>query len=232
MKIQEKQCSTCYKIKPLCDFEWRKDTNKIRAQCKECRITKAKEYSINNRKKRIDYAKEYYIKNINKVKERHKQYYIENKNTILEKSRRWKKDNKKTVKERSKVYSVKNKLNIRHNSRKFYLNNKSRILNKQKERYLNDNDFRIAVKKRQRLWVIINRDRINSLSRIRSKIKRRENQAYKLRGNISSAVRSALKKLGGSKGGKSTFQYLPYTVKELKEHLEKQFESWMNWNNW
>ena len=27
-------------------------------------------------------------------------------------------------------------------------------------------------------------------------------------------------------------KYLPYTVQELKEHLEKQFETWMTWDNW
>ncbi len=26
-------------------------------------------------------------------------------------------------------------------------------------------------------------------------------------------------------------KYLGYTIKELKQHLESQFEPWMNWNN-
>jgi 5-methylcytosine-specific restriction endonuclease McrA len=26
-------------------------------------------------------------------------------------------------------------------------------------------------------------------------------------------------------------KFLPYTIQELKEHLEKQFESWMTWEN-
>jgi hypothetical protein len=28
------------------------------------------------------------------------------------------------------------------------------------------------------------------------------------------------------------FQFLPYSLEELKIHLENQFESWMSWNNW
>ena len=35
----------------------------------------------------------------------------------------------------------------------------------------------------------------------------------------------------GMKNGNKTFDKLPYTPTELKEHLEKQFEPWMNWNN-
>lgn len=27
-------------------------------------------------------------------------------------------------------------------------------------------------------------------------------------------------------------KYLPYTIQDLKQYLEKQFEPWMNWNNW
>ena len=41
-------------------------------------------------------------------------------------------------------------------------------------------------------------------------------------------IGSALK---GNKFGLSISKYLPYSMIELKEHLEKQFEPWMNWNN-
>jgi len=35
----------------------------------------------------------------------------------------------------------------------------------------------------------------------------------------------------GNKGCKSISKYLLYTIGELKNHLETQFESWMTWNN-
>jgi hypothetical protein len=58
----------------------------------------------------------------------------------------------------------------------------------------------------------------------------RNDPVYKLRHSIGSRVLEGLKK---SKGKKlhSTWDYLPYTPQELKEHLEKQFEPWMNWDN-
>ena len=29
----------------------------------------------------------------------------------------------------------------------------------------------------------------------------------------------------------SCLKFLPYAIQQLKDHLEKQFESWMNWEN-
>jgi hypothetical protein len=54
----------------------------------------------------------------------------------------------------------------------------------------------------------------------------------KIRHNVGGAVRGALKRMGSSKKGESTFNYLPYTPLELKDHLEKQFEPWMTWDNY
>jgi len=53
----------------------------------------------------------------------------------------------------------------------------------------------------------------------------------RLRRNVSTAVYSILKLGAASKGGK-TFDYLPYTAQELKEHIEKQFDEHMNWENY
>jgi len=60
------------------------------------------------------------------------------------------------------------------------------------------------------------------------KDKRKNDPSFRLRDIISSAVNRALR---GKKGGKSFLQHVPYSMDELKAHLEKQFEPWMNWNN-
>jgi len=54
---------------------------------------------------------------------------------------------------------------------------------------------------------------------------------YKLRMHISSAVRQGLKKNYGSKRGSSILSKLPYTMQELKQHIESLWESWMSWKN-
>lgn len=50
---------------------------------------------------------------------------------------------------------------------------------------------------------------------------------FHLKKNISSAIRSVIKKKG-----QSTFKYLPYTPQELREHLESQFDEKMTWHNY
>lgn len=52
---------------------------------------------------------------------------------------------------------------------------------------------------------------------------------FKLRRNCSRLIKHALT---GSKNGQSILDHLPYTIKELKEYLEKQFDSKMSWENY
>lgn len=54
----------------------------------------------------------------------------------------------------------------------------------------------------------------------------------KLKHIVGSAVRDALVRRQSSKDGGRTFDYLPYTPQQLKEHLEEQFEPWMTWENY
>lgn len=56
---------------------------------------------------------------------------------------------------------------------------------------------------------------------------RHQDPFIKLRDSVGNSVRDALndRKLG------KTFDYLPYTLEELKSHLENQFEPWMSWDN-
>jgi hypothetical protein len=62
---------------------------------------------------------------------------------------------------------------------------------------------------------------------------RRKNDAvFNLRGQVSRAIGKSLKRLGSTKNGTSSSKYLSYSIRELKEYLEKQFEPWMTWNNW
>jgi hypothetical protein len=59
-----------------------------------------------------------------------------------------------------------------------------------------------------------------------------KNPYIKIRKSISSAIYRALIENKGSKNGKSIFDFLPYSVKELQKYLESKWESWMNWENY
>lgn len=58
------------------------------------------------------------------------------------------------------------------------------------------------------------------------------NPVIRLRKNISRVISGALKKENSSKFGYSCAEYFSYSVEQLKEHLEKQFEPWMSWENY
>jgi hypothetical protein len=54
----------------------------------------------------------------------------------------------------------------------------------------------------------------------------------RLRKSVSNAIRMALTANGGAKQRRSVLAYLPYSMEELRNHLESMFESWMTWGNW
>ena len=57
-------------------------------------------------------------------------------------------------------------------------------------------------------------------------------EEVRLKKNTGRAVRAAIHRSAGSKEGERTFDYLPYTLEELKEHLEAQFDDKMTWDNY
>lgn len=58
----------------------------------------------------------------------------------------------------------------------------------------------------------------------------KEDMEYKIKRNISTSINGKLKKEGVYKN-KSTKEYLLDSIKDIKEHLEKQFKPDMNWEN-
>lgn len=70
---------------------------------------------------------------------------------------------------------------------------------------------------------------IESIREYRRKYEKRAE--VKLRRLIADRVRDMLKKSKISKNNISVLPYLSYTIQDLKQHLEGQFESWMNWEN-
>jgi hypothetical protein len=70
---------------------------------------------------------------------------------------------------------------------------------------------------------------------LRQKTKRQNNSEIKLRDCMRGSINKSLKRNNSSKNNNSINDYLPYTIKELKKHIEDQFllpnNEWMNWNN-
>ena len=77
-----------------------------------------------------------------------------------------------------------------------------------------------------------NKEKFKKYQRDYARRKRKENVAYKLSSNTSRAIRYCLFTYAKIEKTLPTFEALGYSVEQLKEHLEKQFEPWMNWNNY
>lgn len=112
---------------------------------------------------------------------------------------------------------------------------KSRDKNKEKRRVKSIAYYHSHIEQKKSYdqeYYATNKAQIISKHNVRDKIKRKENPNFRLRGIISIAIGDALKKNGKSKNGDSSLKYLPYTIQELREYLEAQFEPWMTWDNW
>ena len=83
------------------------------------------------------------------------------------------------------------------------------------------------VRKYKSDWKKRNRDSINT----RIKERRKEEPSYRLRCNISKTVWEYLTKQHKIKDS-ATWLKLPYTPKDLKEHLESLFDDKMTWDNY
>ncbi len=150
-------------------------------------------------------------------KEYNKKYYEDNAAKIIKKA-----------KEYSKTYYLDNKNDITIRHKKYVENNKDSIKKYSVEYnkiYYQENKEEIS--KRQKS----NKSHLNKLKSNWASSKRKNDPAFKLRADMSSAISRMLKLNISSKNGNSVLDFLPYSFEQLKEHLEKLFESWMTWNN-
>jgi len=204
LDIKTKKCSKCGEIKELGEFYKRKSSKDgYGCECKSCRNIINKIWTKNNLEKVRGYGKKYYKNNLEKVKESSFLLYKNNPEKAKEYNRLWSKKNPERRKEIRKKWRKNNLEKVRESSR-------------------------IYTKK----YNILNPEKAKESRRISNKKCRKNNLHYKIKHNVSSLILVRLKSRLLSKEGKSTFDFLPYTIDDLIKHLESQFESWMNWQNY
>lgn len=86
------------------------------------------------------------------------------------------------------------------------------------------------ISKQVREYTKKHRKHLNECRNILRNEKWKNDPGYKFKTLFSSYIRRALKKVGKIKSS-PTWYKLPYTIQELKEHLESKFEYWMSWEN-
>ena len=146
-------------------------------------------------------------KNKEREKEYQKEYYQKNKEKIKEYRKKWHQENKEKIKKQKKKYREEN-------------------LEKEKERHKKWRQFNLEkLREYKKEWQRKNPEYHKEYKKNR----RQTNPKFKLDDNMANAIYLTLK---GKKAGRAWETLTGYTIDDLMTHLEKQFEPWMNWNNY
>jgi len=103
---------------------------------------------------------------------------------------------------------------------------------------LESTEHRQAVrKKNQKDWISVPENKVKTRNKWNNwdKHKRDTDIGYRLRRNVMHAICSKMQGRSFEKEirlQKAIFEHLPYTAEELKKHIELQWETWMNWENY
>ena len=245
--MEFKKCNKCGEIKGLDEFYNRKSAkDKHDDICKKCAIEKTKEWYKLNTERGKKRSRKWYKENLDKAKKQRKKYREENSEKIKEGKKKWNKEYYKDEKnaerkkeygrryrkenpEKNKEYREKNSEKIKKRSKKYRKENSEKIKEaskKYKEKNSEKNNKKRRIFRKENLELVREKDRRYIFERKKVDIK------FKLKKNVSSHICGKLKMRLSSKSGKSTWDFLPYSVDELKKHLENLFEPWMNWSNW
>ena len=189
---------------------------------------------MRNQEKKKEYMKVYRQKNKDNITQKGKEWRENNKEKIsLQSKKNWQ-ENKEMLKEKIKKYRQDNKEKIALQSKKYQEENAEkykqlREQNKEKKKEY-DKKNKEKVKEKRREYIEQNKERINSQAQVYKKQRSSVDPAFKLSMRINSIIRLSLKNNGYGKKSK-TYQILGCSYTELKNHIEKQFEPWMNWEN-
>ena len=153
-----------------------------------------------------------------KQKEYMEKWREENKEERREYNKKWYEENKEKKKEATKKWVEENP----EYRKKWKEENKERVKEYNKKWVEENPEYK-------QKWREENRERVRESKRNWEKEKYHTDPCYKLRTLTSKMVRQSLKE---GKGGESMLPYVDWnSYKELKEHLESQFEDWMTWEN-
>lgn len=133
------------------------------------------------------------------------------------------KENKIKAKEYNKQYRKENKKELREKQIAYLQTEQGKEVRKKAANKYNASDKR----KDGSLKKYNNSDKRRKYCNDWCKEKRRTDENYRLRHAISASMNSYFKK-----SGKSTLDFIDYTMEELREHLEKQFDNNMSWDNY
>jgi hypothetical protein len=208
--METKVCSRCESEKPV--SEYYSDRNKkdgLCTMCKPCKKLGNKDSYIKHREARLNDVKRYSKLNKDKIAELNKKYREENREKILERNKQYRETNKDKIKELNKKYAAENSDKI---MARYWKNRESNLENMKR-------------------WKKANRPHLSKYQQKYYKEREAVDEIFRMRNAVASTIYAAFKRKGYGKNTK-TFEILGCSYEEFKEHIEAQFEDWMNWGNY
>jgi hypothetical protein len=186
--------------------------------CYKCKIEKEETefYPSQLKKKSVkckSCTRQYYEDNKPKIQKYKIEYWQQNKEELYEYKKEWRKEYANVLK-RCNIHDI-----------DYYSEECPVCSGIRKKNYNKEHEEEL--KEYGRIYTRKNKDKIN-----RSRRDRRKNDPeYNIRRIVSSSVYGMIRSQSSSKNG-SIISHLSYSLQDLKDHLEAQFEPWMSWNNW
>lgn len=180
--------------------------------------------TIEERRKR---ERELYQRNRESILKRKRNYYKNNKGKMLEIAKRYRNKDRDKLNKYRRGWHWKNRERVLKGKRKYYNKNKKELRKKSKEYHKNTKYYqknKERIKKYQKEFGIKNRKKLNKKKQEYCK----KNPNYKISKIIGGKIGQSLK---SKKSGKPWENLVGYTLKDLMQHLEKQFKPRMNWKN-
>jgi len=191
-------------------------TNKDKDKCKEY----MRQWYQDNEEHKKQYNKQWYQDNKEHKKQYEKQWYQDNKEHKKQYSKQWHKDNPEYSKQYSKQW---HKDNPEYN-KQWHKDNPEDSKQQKKQWYQDNKEYKNQYNKQ---WHKNNPEYDKQWSKNRYWIDFR----FKLNSIMRSTIRSSLHTKKISKNRRRWEDLVGYTLEDLKTHLERQFEPWMNWEN-
>lgn len=101
----------------------------------------------------------------------------------------------------------------------------------QQKRYRSQPCVKEQLAQTTKRWAVDNPERRREISLIAGR-KRRRTVAGRIENNMRVGIYNSLKRNSVSKNRVHWEILVGYTVEQLRQHIESQFESWMTWGNW
>ena len=204
-----------------------KNREKVLAKCKQYRLDniekvliRSKKYRMNNKEQKRETDRKYRLKNFEKLKIKKKLYHQKVKNTEVykEKKRAYNKLYNQTPKRKkwNRLYARKNYKRDKERQVRYWANNPDSL-----ERH------EIWKKNYNRTYKKLHRSKIL----LQLKTRRENDPNFKMRNILRSRIWTVLKRRNTTQLASTLTLLGVDSVETFINHIENQFESWMNWKN-